>query len=66
MIWLNVNIFKISSKESENEVQFLISLNHQENQDTYHSVLSTDRSIKLLADKTFDVSFLTVPGKERI
>ena len=66
MIWLNVNIFKISSKESENEVQFLISLNHQENQDTYHSVLSTDCSIKLLADKTVDVSFLTVPAKERI
>ena len=33
------------------------------NEDTYHSVLSTDRSIKLLADKTVDVSFWTMPAK---
>ena len=32
-------------------------------QDTYHSVLSTDRSIKLVADKTVDVSFWTMPAK---
>ena len=33
------------------------------NEDTYHSVLSTDRSIKLVADKTVDVSFWTMPAK---
>ena len=33
------------------------------NEDTYHSVLSTDRSIKLLAEKTVDVSFWTMPAK---